>query len=97
MDFKTKILELKKNYFNLRVRKLTLLIELYNEYIDLIDITSLNSVAFFDECVNNMFYDIDFSLHTLFAKRLYELCLQMGLRNFINCDWMKLLNIQTLS
>lgn len=73
------------------------LYNLHNEYIDLIDITSLNIVEFFDECVNNMFYDIDFSLHTLFAKRLYEMCLQMGLRKFINCDWMELLNIKTLS
>lgn len=44
MDFKTKILELKKNYFNLRVRKLTLLIELYNEYIDLIKEETIKKV-----------------------------------------------------
>lgn len=73
------------------------LYNLHNEYIDLIDMTSLNSVAFFDECVNNMFYDIDFSLQTLFAKRLYEKCLQMGLKEFINSDWLELLSIKTLS
>ena len=44
MDFKTKILEHKKNYFNLRVRKLTLLIELYNEYIDLIKEETIKKV-----------------------------------------------------